>query len=430
MPEKIPGRLRQRVERGRQAAIAPAPGFETEAEFDRDGVSRTMRAAAGWAWRFVVIVAAIAILVYLFSTFSTLVIPILVSIVLAVGLFPVFRFLVEKAHFPRMAASITTVLALIMVITGLVAAAGRGIYSQFGRLWVSALEGIDQLLAWVAEGPLQLEIARLSEWWDNILSNLSDYSGIVASGALSVTSSIGSVVTGLILALFLLIFLLKDGRDIWVWCVRLMPRPWREPVYEASIRGFVTMQGYVKSTIFVAAIDATGIGLGAFFLGVPLALPLAILVFVGSFIPFVGALLTGAVAVLVALVDGGFGNAVIMLVIVLAVQQLEGNVLQPLIMGHNVSLHPIVVVLGVTGGAFIAGIAGAVFAVPLIAFINTVVLYLKGYDKYPYLAEKQDRPGGKPGALDELILASYGLKPVDVPGVVDSAEPPAATPDA
>ncbi|MDN5558433.1 MAG: AI-2E family transporter [Ruaniaceae bacterium] len=412
MTQEIPRRLRQRVERGRHPVVAPAPRSDSAeiSESDADGVSQSIRSAAAWAWRILVIVAALAVIVYILGTFSSIVIPLLVALVLSVALFPIFSVLVKKARFPRVAAAITTVLLFVAIIVGLIALAGRGIYAQFWDLWARALDGMDKLLSWAAEGPLHLETDQVMAWFDELLKSASNYSGILASGALSVTSSIGSVLAGFVIVLFLLIFLLKDGRLIWVWCVRIMPKHWREPVHEASIRGFVTMQGYVKSTILVAAIDATGIGLGAALLGVPLALPLAILVFIGSFIPFVGALLTGSIAVLVALVDKGFGTAFVMLLIVLLVQQIEGNVLQPLIMGHNVSLHPVVVVLAVTGGAFIAGITGAIFAVPLIAFINTVTLYLKGYDKYPEIATKEDRPGGPPGSLDAMIRASYGFE--------------------
>lgn len=415
MTQQFPRRLRQRVDRGRRnlAVSLNSDQRDEGAEYDSDGVTMSVRSAAAWAWRIVVIVAALAVVIYLAGTFSNLLIPILIALVLAVALFPVFAFLVKTLRFPRIAASITTVLLLMGVVAGLMTLAGRGIYEQFADLWVKALEGIDKLLIWVAEGPLQLETAVVMEWFDELLNSMSDYSGMLASGALSVTTSIGSVVTGAVMALFILIFFLKDGRQIWVWAVRLMPRPWREPVHEASIRGFVTLQGYVKSTVLVAAIDALGIGLGAALLGVPLAVPLGILVFIGAFIPIVGALLSGSVAVLVALVDKGFTNALLMLLVVLLVQQIEGNVLQPLIMGHNVSLHPVAVVLGVAGGAFVAGITGAVFAVPLIAFINTTVLYLKGYDQYPYLADAANRPGGPPGALDDLIRASYGYKADD-----------------
>ncbi len=172
---------------------------------------------------------------------------------------------------------------------------------------------------------------------------------------------------------------------MWSWVVNLLPRSVRERVHQAGRRGLVTLSAYTRTQILVALVDAVGIGIGAAILRVPLALPLATLVFVGSFIPIVGAIVTGAVAVLVALVAHGPVIALIMLGVVLLVQQLEGHILQPFLMGHAVSLHPVAVLLVVTAGSMAAGIVGALFAVPIAAVLNTVVLYLHGHDKFPQL---------------------------------------------
>jgi putative heme transporter len=192
-------------------------------------------------------------------------------------------------------------------------------------------------------------------------------------------------VAGALISLFCTLFFLHDGRHIWAWVVGLLPRHSRERVHQAGRRGLVTLGGYTRTQILVALVDAVGIGLGAVVLGVPLALPLAALVFIGSFIPIVGALATGFIAILVALVAQGPADALWMLVIVLVVQQIEGHVLQPLLMGHAVSLHPVAVILAVAAGSLAAGIVGALFAVPIVAVLNTVILYLHGHDKFPDL---------------------------------------------
>jgi predicted PurR-regulated permease PerM len=181
--------------------------------------------------------------------------------------------------------------------------------------------------------------------------------------------------------LFATLFLLIDGKRIWQWTVRLFPRRARPAVDGAGRAGWVTLTDFVKVQIFVAFIDAVGIGLGAwilglFFGGFPLVIPIAIAVFLGSFIPVVGAVLTGAIAVFVALVYLGIWPAVIMLGIVLLVQQVEGHVLQPLVMGTAVKVHPLAVVFAVAAGGFLAGIAGALFAVPVVATLNVVVHYI------------------------------------------------------
>ncbi|MGL4257833.1 MAG: AI-2E family transporter, partial [Microbacterium sp.] len=175
---------------------------------------------------------------------------------------------------------------------------------------------------------------------------------------------------------FILLCLLADGAGIWRWTLRLFPKRARPAADGAGRAGWVTVVNYARTQLLVATIDAVGIGLGAFLLGVPLAIPVAVLVFLGAFVPIVGAVVTGAVAVFLALVYNGPWIALWMLVVVLGVQQLEGHVLQPLLMGSAVKVHPLAVVLVVAGGAMIAGIPGALFAVPLAAFVNVVAVYV------------------------------------------------------
>ena len=188
----------------------------------------------------------------------------------------------------------------------------------------------------------------------------------------------------------------------------MLPVTAREPVHEAGIRGWVTLKGYIKAQAIVAFVDSIFIALGAFFLGAgSMTVPLALLIFLGSFIPIVGALVTGTVAVLIILLDQGIWSAVIMLVVILAVQQIEGNVLQPMLMSNAVSLHPLAVVLSVTAGTFLAGIIGALLAVPVVAFLNIVTLYLSGHDSMPGLSDRRDRIGGPPHTIHAQIAASY-----------------------
>jgi predicted PurR-regulated permease PerM len=180
----------------------------------------------------------------------------------------------------------------------------------------------------------------------------------------------------MLLTVFILVFYLLEGENIWAFMVRLFPRRARSPIDGAGRRGWLSLGNYVRIQILVAAVDAIGIGAGAAIIQVPLALPLGVLVFVGSFIPVVGALVTGAVAVLLALVANGWVNALIMLGIVLLVQQLESHLLQPFIMGRAVNLHPVAVILAVTAGSTVAGILGALFAVPVLAVANSFIRYI------------------------------------------------------
>jgi predicted PurR-regulated permease PerM len=203
-----------------------------------------------------------------------------------------------------------------------------------------------------------------------------------------------------VLVMFILFFFLRDGKRIWDWIVGLAPRRARSPIRGAAERAWWTLGGYVRATVLVAFVDAIGIGTGVAILRVPLALPLAALVFLGAFIPVVGATVTGAVAVLVALVTVGPVKALIALGIVIAVQQLEGHVLQPLIMGRAVALHPLAVILSIASGVVIAGIIGGLVAVPILAVLNTAIRYLYQHPEGTPTADREP-PGTEPADKDQ-----------------------------
>ncbi|WP_182113288.1 MULTISPECIES: AI-2E family transporter [unclassified Actinotalea] len=374
-----------------------------------ESVPRGVRVAAAFAWRLLLISVAVAVLAIVMAYTKVIWVPVLLALLLTVLLSPAVDLLVRRARVPRGVASGLAVVVLLGVVTGLVVLAGREIAQGVGELWTQAQAGFDELLGSLAASPLGVDQAQIDAYLDQAQDQLSANSGTLVSGAVSVTTTVGHVLAGAVVTLFCLFFFLKDGSLIWTWMLRLLPMRSREAAFEASRRGVITLGAFTRTQILVAAIDAVGIGVGAAILGIPLALPLAVLVFLASFIPFVGAIATGAIAVLVALVDQGAGTALIMLAIVLGVQQLEGHVLQPLLLGHAVSLHPVAVLLGVTAGSLAAGIVGALFAVPLLATLNTVVLYLHGHDKFPSL--------GRDEAGFAARMRRLNGGPVDDPGV-------------
>jgi predicted PurR-regulated permease PerM len=248
----------------------------------------------------------------------------------------------------------------------------------FSSLWNETQAGIQQVLTWLSDGPLDLTTDQVTRYLQDVGNAVGNNSGSIVSGALSFGSSAGHFAAGSLLTVFALVFFLLDGGRIWRFIVGLAPVRARAAIDGAGRRGWSSMASYVRVQLLVAFVDAACIGAGAAFIGVPLALPLSVLVFLGSFIPIVGALATGILAVLLALVANGWVNALIMLAIVLIVQQLEGNFLQPMIMGPAVALHPLAVVLAVTGGTIVAGIPGALFSVPILAVLNTSVKYIAG----------------------------------------------------
>jgi predicted PurR-regulated permease PerM len=365
---------RQAPDPVRPAEKPRPPRIRADRELDQD-IPYGVRIAASWAWRIGLILVVGGALIWLLSRISFLIIPVMVAALLAGLLSPVVRWLRSK-RLPNGAAVAVTVLGFIGLIVGALALVGRQLVAGFGELWSQALAGVKQVQDWLADGPLHLTADQIDQYLKEATAALQNNSSSILSGALSFGSTAGHFAAGLVLALFILIFFLLEGDRIWAFIVRLLPKKARAAAFGAGRKGWASMVSYARIQMFVAFVDAVGIGVGAAIIGVPLALPLSVLVFIGSFIPVVGALVTGAIAVLLALVANGPINALIMLAIVLLVQQLESHILQPLVMGKAVSLHPVAVILSVAAGSYLAGIPGALFSVPILAVANSAIRYI------------------------------------------------------
>ncbi|WP_249288871.1 AI-2E family transporter [Mobiluncus curtisii] len=374
-------------------------------------VSWRIRVAASWAWRFLAIVAALGLILYGITKVSIVFIPLAIALLLTLLLEPMHLRL-QKWHIPKTLSAIISLLVGVGLVVAMIWIATSQLAHGAPALLVKAGGGFDKALAWLSDGPLKLDQEQIEKYIHELTAQITafatKYSSSIASSALSVTSSVASVVTTILISLFCLFFFLKDGRQIWIWLIRMLPVPAREPVHEAAIRGWTTLNGYIRAQAVVALVDSVFISIGAAVLGAgSMTIPLALLIFIGAFIPIVGAVTTGAIAVLILLLDKGFMAAVIMLIVILAVQQIESNVLHPMLMSSAVNLHPLAVLLGVTAGTFLAGIIGALLVVPVIAFFNTVVLYLTGHDSMPELSTRHDRIGGAPGTVHAQVAASY-----------------------
>jgi putative heme transporter len=360
---------------------------------DQTAVPAGVRATAAWAWRIVAIAAAGYVLLQIIAEVQVVVVPLAIALLLSALLQPLAAVLAKRGMPPALATAIT-------VLSGLV---GIGllvwlVVNQFRNGLADLTEqvngGIDKVQDWLINGPLGLSQTQINDYVDNARTSISENRSQLTNGALGAATTAGHVLTGALLTLFATIFFIKDGRQIWNWMVRLFPTGSRERVAGAGERAWRTLISYMHATVAVALVDAVGIGVGAAILGVPLALPLGVIVFLGAFIPIVGATLSGLVAVLVALVAEGPVTALILLGIVLAVQQLEGHVLQPLLLGRAVSVHPLAVVFGIAAGTLLAGIIGALIAVPIVAVISTVGRYLANDEDEPDTATVADRTPG------------------------------------
>jgi predicted PurR-regulated permease PerM len=338
-------------------------------------IPRGVQVSAAWAWRFLVLAAAAYVLLVVISRTQLVLVPVVVALLLSALLQPAAAALVRRG-LPRALAAAIVLLGGLVVIGLLVWLVISQFRNGFGDLTTDIDGGIDKIRDWLVNGPLGLSQDQIDSAISSARRSLSENRSTLTSGALGAATTVGHILAGLLIALFTTFFLIKDGRQVFGWAVRLFPAGAQARVAGAGERAWRTLISYVRATLAVAFVDAVGIGTGAVVLGVPLALPLAVIVFLGAFVPIVGATLSGLVAVLVALVAKGPITALILLGVVLLVQQVEGHILQPLLLGRAVSVHPLAVVLGIATGVLLAGIVGALVAVPLVAVANTIATYL------------------------------------------------------
>lgn len=338
-------------------------------------VPRAVRIAGAWAWRLLVVGAAVAVIVFLVVRLRLIVVPVMVSVLLTALLAPLVDWL-HARRWPRGLAVAATFLLTLAIVSALIVLVVWQVRLGVPDLRHRSIQVYGELRGWLRDGPLGLSNTEVLAIGKQIRDALGRDSQVLISGALSVGSKLGHVAVGFVLAMFSTLFILFDGRGIWAWIVRIFPRRAQDAVDGAGRAGWTTLVNFVRVQVLVASIDTVGIGLGALVLGLPLVVPIAVIVFLGSFVPVVGAVVTGALAVFLALIYNGWVLALVMLAIVLFVQEVESHVLQPLIMGTAVEVHPLAVVLAVAAGTLLAGIPGALFSVPMAAVGNVMIRYI------------------------------------------------------
>jgi len=356
-------------------------------------VTPLVRKAAAWSWRLLVIFAAVLVLLWTIKHLEIIVVPVALATMLAALLMPAVDFL-DRRGAPRAGAVALMLLSGFAVVGGILSFVVSQFIKGAPELTEQVSRSIDGVRTWLIEGPLGLSREQIEKSGDAVIQALRDNQERLTSGALSTATTVTEIVTGALLVLFTLIFLLQGGRNIYAFVTQIFPEDVRERVRDAGRAGFHSLIGYIRATFLVALVDAVGIGTGLAIMGVPLALPLASLVFLGAFIPLVGAVITGFLAVIVALIAKGMIYALITLGLIIAVQQLEGHVLQPLVMGRAVSIHPLAIVLVIAGGGVLAGIVGALLAVPALAFLNSAVRVLLAPDPDAEAAALEADDGG------------------------------------
>ena len=326
----------------------------------------TLDATAQKAWRFLVVVVAGWLVVLALARLRIVVLPVIIALLLATALVPPVEALVRRG-LPRLLATWLVLLGSIGVLVAVVFLLAPSVNDEFEDLGPTLSEGRRDIEEWLADGPLELDRDEIQRYIDDAQDQLSGRGGEVVEGVVAGATLVGEVIAGFLLTIVLVFFAVKDSGKFTGFALRAVPARHHDLARAVGNRAWTTAGGYLKGTAVVGLVDASIIGIGLVIIGVPLVLPLAVLTFFGAFFPLVGATVAGAIAAVVALVDGGVGTALLVVGLVVIVQQVEGDVLAPLVLGRAVRLHPVVILVALTAGAVIGGLAGAFLAVPVTA---------------------------------------------------------------
>ncbi len=341
-------------------------------------VPYTLRVAGGWAWRLVAVAAALWVVGRIADALTFVLVAVFVGAVISALVLPLVNWL--NRGLPRGVAVAVSLLVTIAVVVGTLVFIGIAFVNQIPELSQQVSVAVDSLREWLRTSPFQVDATQVDQWLASAQDWLASNAGSLATSVLGGLGTVGELLTGLALAMFAAIFFLYDGTGIWGWVVGTMPRRAQTSVNTSGVLGWRTFSAYARGTVFIAFTNAVLVGIGLTILKVPLSIPLALLVFFGTFIPYVGAPVAMFVAALVGLAANGPWSFVAVVVMITIIGQLEGNVLQPMVMSKQVSLHPLVVILSVSIGGVTAGIIGAVVAVPVVSVIWVVLRYLTGRD--------------------------------------------------
>jgi putative heme transporter len=343
--------------------------------YDRARVPYGVDLAAAWSWRLLVLVAAGYVVARGIAMFSVVVLPVVIALLLTALVAPIVRLFV-RVGLPRGLASLLVVIGSIAVVAVLLTFAGQQIAQGASDLSKQVVTGLEQIKDWLKTGPLHASEGQINGFIQSAQDAVTTSNQEIVTRLTEVGTTVTHIVAGFFIILFGTYFFLADGDRIWAWVVRIFPRASRARADSSGRIAWTSLTAFVRATVLVALTDALGVMLVAAILKVPFVFAIGVLVFIGAFIPMIGAFLSGTVAVLVALVDQGPVVALLMLGGVVLVQQIEAHVLQPFLLGRLVSVHPLGVIVSIAMGVLVAGIAGALVAVPFVAAVNAVVLHL------------------------------------------------------
>ncbi|WP_226346717.1 AI-2E family transporter [Agilicoccus flavus] len=392
-PARIAGRAKTRLSSMTQQARARLQDHERHERWDpaegQDGVLPVLdlraedptgrsvpggiKEAAAWCWRLLLIAATVYLAVRVLASVPIVTVPFVVALLLTAVLGPVQKWLHRSVHIPHSLAAFVALLVGVAVIGVIGTFVGAQISANAPRMATRFIQFIDTASHWLRNGPLQVSDEQVKTYGDEITAAISRNQESLVTGALSTLSALSHAIAGALLLLLSTFFLLRDGNVIWGWILSLLPARSRARLDQVGRYGWHTLGGYMRGQTIIAALHASTIFVVLFLLDVPMAVALSVLIFVGSYVPLLGMTVTGAFCIVVSLIEHGPGAALVVGITIVVLVQLEAHLLQPLIMARNVEVHPLGVAISVLAGTAIGGIAGALFAVPLVAFLNATV---------------------------------------------------------
>ena len=357
---------------------------------DQNRIPDWLEVSAGWTWRLLLLLVAGLAVLWLLSRLLVVSLPVIIAIIISTLAVPPAQALRRRGWPPAAAASLVVIGGLVAII-GLLAVLTPSFVDQLTQLGPTLQAAYQDVLSWLETGPLGYDRAQVEQLLNNLgdMASAGGGSGVV-SGVLSGAAFVVEGLTGLILAVILLFFFVKDGDQIVQWFIDRTSPAYRPTLRAVGARAWTALGGYVRGTATIALIDAVGIMIGLLVLRVPLVAPLTLLVFLGGFLPVIGAFIAGLVAVLVALAAAGVVKAALVLGVILLVQQIEGHLLQPIIMRRAVALHPVVILVSLAAGAALAGIVGAFLSVPIAAVVAAAGNELRLRSEAAHAAEAGD----------------------------------------
>lgn len=381
-PRRSPGTAQRSVPSAAPLTSSPEAGADGPTASVRlfptaTTVPTALVEVAGWAWRLLLVGALVYVAAHLLGMVPLVTIPLVIALLLSSVLAPVRRLLNSKLRIPHTLASL---LALLIGV-GVIGVVVKFVIDQTRAHAAELADGVSTIIndggLWLQTGPLQVDDGQVQTIVDEITGFLSRNQEQLLTGAISTVSALTEVLAGMLLILLATFFLLRDGELIWSWVLSLVPSRGRRRVDQLGRAGWFTVGGFVRGQSTIALLHAITVFIVLLLLNVPLATVLSVLVFIGSFIPILGMVVVGTLCVIVSLIENGLVAAVVLAIVIVVMMQVEANLLQPIIMSHNVEIHPLAVAVAVLAGTSLAGIAGALFAVPLVAFINAMIRELK-----------------------------------------------------